>query len=231
MPRVRWRSPRRRRRAGRRVRRHPRRRRWFGRRPPEARPCRDRWARGPYCSPPPPLPRRWSGKRRAVSWLEGLPAGFRFPSIVLIFAGIMRVLDSIWAFRFNGQLPDNLNGGTVGSKLTTYPVICALLDRHRYIRGDAQPILPPGGRRRGHHRWAFWLGVAAVTIRSGRWVYVGMAALVVYGLIAHFEPAWDGCSEARPCVDDDCDRVELLVQVWDDEGASTRWSDEPSTLP
>ena len=166
-----------------------------------------------------------------MSWLEGLPAGFRFPSIVLIFAGIMRVLDSIWAFRFNGQLPDNLNGGTVGSKLTTYPVICALLHRHRYIRGDAQPILPPGGRRRGHHRWAFWLGVAAVTIRSGRWVYVGMAALVVYGLIAHFEPAWDGCSEARPCVDDDCDRVELLVQVWDDEGASTRWSDEPSTLP
>jgi hypothetical protein len=52
------------------------------------------------------------------------PSGWvRFASIVLIFAGIMRVLDSIWAFRFNGQLQDNLDGGVLGSNLTTYAVV------------------------------------------------------------------------------------------------------------
>jgi hypothetical protein len=42
---------------------------------------------------------------------------------VLIFAGILRVLDSIWVFRFNGQFPDNLSGGVLGSNLTTYAVV------------------------------------------------------------------------------------------------------------
>ena len=52
------------------------------------------------------------------------PSGWvRFASIVLIFAGIMRVLDSIWAFRFKGSLPVNLNGGTLGSDLATYAVV------------------------------------------------------------------------------------------------------------
>jgi hypothetical protein len=46
-----------------------------------------------------------------------------FASIVLIFAGITRVLDSIWGFRFNGALPDHLDGGTLGTNLTTYAVV------------------------------------------------------------------------------------------------------------
>ena len=32
----------------------------------------------------------------------------------------MRIVDSIWAFRYNGALPDNLKDGVLGSSLTTY---------------------------------------------------------------------------------------------------------------
>ena len=42
-----------------------------------------------------------------------------FASIVSIFTGIMRVLDSIWAFRYKGALPENLDGGILGTNLKT----------------------------------------------------------------------------------------------------------------
>jgi hypothetical protein len=121
------------------------------------------------------------------------PSGWvRFASIVLIFAGIMRVLDSIWAFRFNGQLPDNLNGGTLGSNLTTYAVVYLIVGALLVLTGIY--VL---------YRSQFfrWVGIVAGVVGglSGAvwlpyypvWasVYVGLAVLVVYALAAHFEPA------------------------------------------
>ena len=121
------------------------------------------------------------------------PSGWvRFASIVLIFAGIMRVLDSIWAFRFNGSLPDNLNGGTLGSNLTTYAVVYLIVGALLILTGIYVVM---------RSQFFRWVGVAAGIIAglSGAvwlpyypvWslVYVGTAVLVVYALIAHFEPA------------------------------------------
>src|SRR4051794_37366661 len=39
---------------------------------------------------------------------------------VLGLAGLMRIIDAIWAFRYNGQLPDNLQDGVLGDNLTGY---------------------------------------------------------------------------------------------------------------
>jgi len=121
------------------------------------------------------------------------PSGWvRFASIVLIFAGTMRLPDSIWAFRFNGSLPDNLNGGTLGSNRTTYAVVYIVVGALLIVTGIYVVM---------RSRFFRWVGVAAGIIGglsgavwlpySPVWslVYVAMAVLVVYGLIAHFEPA------------------------------------------
>ena len=50
-----------------------------------------------------------------------------FAGIVLIFAGVMRFFDGIWAFRYNGSLPDALQDATFGDDLTTYGWIYVLV--------------------------------------------------------------------------------------------------------
>jgi hypothetical protein len=50
-----------------------------------------------------------------------------FAGIVLIFAGVMRFFDGIWAFRYNGSLPDALQDATFGDNLTTYGWIYVLV--------------------------------------------------------------------------------------------------------
>ena len=43
-----------------------------------------------------------------------------FAGTVLALAGLMRILDSIWAFGYNGALPKGLNAGVLSSNLTSY---------------------------------------------------------------------------------------------------------------
>ena len=43
-----------------------------------------------------------------------------FAAIMLGVAGIMRVFDAIWAFRYHGVLPDNLENAIFGHSLKTY---------------------------------------------------------------------------------------------------------------
>ncbi len=43
-----------------------------------------------------------------------------FSSVVLGMAGIMRLFDAIWAFRYHGVLPENLEGAVFGHSLKTY---------------------------------------------------------------------------------------------------------------
>ena len=43
-----------------------------------------------------------------------------FAGTILGLSGLMRIIDSIWAFRYNGNLPDNLRDGVLGSNLNTY---------------------------------------------------------------------------------------------------------------
>ena len=39
---------------------------------------------------------------------------------VMGLAGLMRIVDAIWAFRYNGALPDRFQDAVLGSNLTTY---------------------------------------------------------------------------------------------------------------
>jgi hypothetical protein len=43
-----------------------------------------------------------------------------FAGTMLGLAGIMRIVDSIWAFSYKGALPDGLKNGVLGSNLTNY---------------------------------------------------------------------------------------------------------------
>ena len=43
-----------------------------------------------------------------------------FAAIVLGVAGIMRIFDAIWAFRYHGTLPQNLEDAIFGTSLKTY---------------------------------------------------------------------------------------------------------------
>ena len=44
-----------------------------------------------------------------------------FAGTVMGLAGLMRLLDSFWAFRYNGALPDALKDGLLGDNLTPTP--------------------------------------------------------------------------------------------------------------
>src|SRR4051812_635467 len=43
-----------------------------------------------------------------------------FAGTVLGVAGIMRIFDAIWAFRYDGAIPENLEGALFGRSLSTY---------------------------------------------------------------------------------------------------------------
>ena len=43
-----------------------------------------------------------------------------FAGTILGLAGLMRILDSIWAFRYHGALPDGLQNSLFGSDLKNY---------------------------------------------------------------------------------------------------------------
>ena len=115
---------------------------------------------------------------RGSGWLT-------FASIVLIFAGIMRVLDSIWAFRFNGALPDNLDGGVLGTNLTTYGVVYLIVGILLILAG----IYVLSG-----NQFFRWVGIVAAILGGltgvvwlpfyPGWgaVYIGVAILVTYAL-------------------------------------------------
>src|SRR5215212_129856 len=43
-----------------------------------------------------------------------------FAGTVLGIAGILRIFDAAWAFRYDGVLPENLEGALFGTSLSTY---------------------------------------------------------------------------------------------------------------
>ena len=51
--------------------------------------------------------------RKGEGWLI-------FAAVVLGLAGVMRIVDAIWAFSYHGALPDGLQGAVLGHSLSTY---------------------------------------------------------------------------------------------------------------
>ena len=111
-----------------------------------------------------------------------------FSAIVLGVAGIMRIFDAIWAFRYHGALPDNFEAAIFGHSLKTYGwiylvvaavlIVCAVL----VLSGS---------------QLARWVGVAAgaiIAISAVWWMpyypiwsltYIAIGALVIYALVVY----------------------------------------------
>jgi hypothetical protein len=116
-----------------------------------------------------------------------------FSGVVLIVAGIMRVLDAIWAFRYNGTVVDSLHDAIFGHSLTTYGWIWLIVGVILIVSG----FLVMGAATLGAEisRWVGVVAAAIAAITAVAWlpyypvwslVYVGGAVLVIYGLVAHF---------------------------------------------
>jgi hypothetical protein len=111
-----------------------------------------------------------------------------FAGVVLIVAGVMRFFDSIWAFRFKGQLPSALQDATFGDNVKTYGWIYLIVGIILVLAGI-------GVLYRG--QFSRWLGIIAAAIgalSAMPWlpyypvwslIYIFVAILVIYGLAAY----------------------------------------------
>ena len=109
-------------------------------------------------------------------------------AIVLMVAGIMRVFDAIWAWRYDGVLPDEFQEALFGNDLNTYGWVW-------FIVGIV--LIAAGAVVTQRAQWARWVGVVAgaVLAISAVWwlpiypvwslVYVAIGIFVIYGLVAY----------------------------------------------
>ena len=114
-----------------------------------------------------------------------------FAGTILGLAGLMRILDSIWAFRYHGALPDNLKDGVLGSSLHNYAWTWLIV---------GVILIVSSGLVLVRSQFARWVGLIAATIgglSAMTWMpyypiwsltYVFMAVLVFYALAAHGGP-------------------------------------------
>jgi hypothetical protein len=120
-------------------------------------------------------------EERGEGWLV-------FAAIVLGIMGIMRIFDAIWAFRYHGIIPENLQGALFGTSLKTYGWV--------YLSVGVLLILCAFGvvARSQVSRWIGIVGAAIAAISAIWWMpyypvwsitYIGVGVLVVYGLAAY----------------------------------------------
>ena len=112
-----------------------------------------------------------------------------FSAVVLIVAGIMRVIDAIWAFGYHGTIPYNLQGALLGHSLKTYGWIWLIIGVILIVAGAA--VLGPSDRPsagssagsascRGLARNLGHLRDAVLPVWS--LIYIAIAVMVIYGL-------------------------------------------------
>jgi hypothetical protein len=99
-----------------------------------------------------------SPSERAQYYDEPAGSGWLFfAGTVLGLAGLMRIVDSIWAFRYNGALPAGLKDGVLGDNLTTYGWVWLIIGIVLIISS----VLLLGGSQ-----FARWIGFFAATIMA-----------------------------------------------------------------
>jgi hypothetical protein len=111
-----------------------------------------------------------------------------FSGVVLMTAGVMRFFDAIWAWTYNGPLPNDLQQALLGRSLTTYGWVWFFIAIILFGSGVAVMV---------RSQFARWIGIIAAAIGaiSAVWwipyypvwsfVYILIAMLVFYGLAAH----------------------------------------------
>ena len=127
---------------------------------------------------------RVDDEARGAGWLF-------FAGTVLGLAGIMRIVDSIWAFGYKGAIPDGLKNGLLGSNLTTYAWTWLIVGV--VLIGSSFAILTGS-------QFARWIGFIAATVGAISamalmpyypvWslVYIAIAVLVFYALARYGGP-------------------------------------------
>ena len=108
-----------------------------------------------------------------------------FAASILGLAGVMRFFDAIWAFRYHGVVPGDLEGALFGHSLKTYGwvwlVVAALLLVSAFIVYSGSQF----------GRWVGLTAAALAAISAIWWmpyypvwslVYVGLAGAVIYAL-------------------------------------------------
>src|SRR4051812_31852748 len=129
----------------------------------------------------PPQTSAFTGEAGPSGWVV-------FASIVLGTTGIMRIFDAIWAFRYDGALPQNLEQALFGRDLNTYGwiylVVAAILIASALFVLSGSQV-------------ARWVGVTAGAIGaiSAVWwmpyypiwslTYIALGGAVIYGLTAY----------------------------------------------
>jgi hypothetical protein len=120
-----------------------------------------------------------------------------FSAVVLIVAGVMRIFDAIWAFRYNGTVVDNLHDAFFGHSLTTYGwiwlIVGIILIGSGFLVLNPTPSLSADIAR--------WIGIVAAAIGAitavtwmpyypvWAFIYIALAVVVIYGLAAREEEA------------------------------------------
>ncbi len=110
-----------------------------------------------------------------------------FSAVILVFAGVMKLFDSIWAFRASGSL-DELPKATLGDTVSNYGWYWLILGILLIAAGYA--VL----RRSQVGRWFGIFAASIAAIGTMAWMpyypiwaltYFILAILVIYGLAAH----------------------------------------------
>ena len=108
-----------------------------------------------------------------------------FSAIVLGVAGVMRVFDAIWAFRYHGAVPQNLENAIFGSSLKTYGWVWLIV-------GAILIVCAFGVMAKS--QFSRWIGIVAgavLSISAIWWMpyypvwslaYIFTGILVIYGL-------------------------------------------------
>jgi hypothetical protein len=122
------------------------------------------------------------------------PGWLTFSAVVLIIAGIMRVIDAIWAFGYHGAVPDGLQGALLGHSLATYGWVWLITG----IILIAAGALVLGPSDRASAEVSRWIGIIAAGLGAISaifvmpyypvWalIYIIIAIMVIYGLSAHY---------------------------------------------
>jgi hypothetical protein len=111
-----------------------------------------------------------------------------FAAVVLGVAGVMRVFDAIWAFRYHGVLPENLENAIFGHSLRTYAWIYVFVAAILILCAFA--VL----QRSQIARWVGVVAGAIAAISAVWWMpyypiwsltYIGLGIAVIYALVAY----------------------------------------------
>ncbi len=117
-----------------------------------------------------------------------------FSAVVLIIAGIMRVIDAIWAFGYHGTIPGNFQGALLGHSLAAYGWLWLIIGIILIIAG----VLVLGPADQPSAEISRWVGIIAAGLAAISaifvipyypvWslIYIAIAVMVIYGLSAHY---------------------------------------------